>query len=421
MSCTFRRLRVSRPLGESVGLMRVPSATLSLRYQRMLAVLAVLLFFSGVTVWSFDTGLSPLAPNRWLALFGALSLPLLGPAHFVALARAPLFRWAGAYLALTAAWVVLGDPGDIGVIQAQYRLFAVAFLTFALVVFADPRTHTPARRAMAVCVVVNALLNLYDLTHPLAFSRDIGRAAGLYVNANISGAALTLGILLSFGVLRGIARHAFVIMGAVGVAATQSRSAALTLVLALLVLTVGGELRVMRLLVVALAALVIGLVVLWVTGQLAVLAPLVSSGELLQLTRLTSTSGDASVGDFYSTQSRLEFARTAWMTFTNYPLFGGGIGTSGYTHNMYLMHLADHGILGLFIYPSFVLAALAPFRGQDRRMLGAAALALLVWGLFSHNALEEMHTLLAAALAASLSRRTERATTMAATPATVEI
>ncbi|MEP6991118.1 MAG: O-antigen ligase family protein [bacterium] len=396
---------------ESSVLILAPSGTFSVRYQRTLAVLTVLVFFSGVTVWSFDTGLSPLAPNRWLALFAAMSLPLMGPRHFVALARAPLFRWAGAYLAITAAWVLVGDPGDIGVVQAQYRLFAVAFLTFALVVFADPCTHIPARRAMAACVVMNALLNVYDLTHPLAFSRDIGRAAGLYVNANISGAALVLGILLSFGVLRGLARHAFVIVGVVGVLATQSRSAALTLVVALLVLTAGGELRVLRLAGVALVAIVIGVAGLWLSGQLALLAPLVSSGELLQLTRLTSTSGDASVGDFYSTQSRLEYARAAWTSFTNYPLLGGGIGTSGYTHNMYLMHLADHGVLGLFIYPSFVLAAFAPFRGPDRRMLAAAALALGVWGLFSHNALEEMHTLLAAALGASLSRLTVEAPT----------
>lgn len=401
---------------ESSALVLAPAGTFSVRYQRTLAVLTVLLFFSGVTVWSFDTGLSPLAPNRWLALFAALSLPLMGPHHFVALARAPLFRWAGAYLAITAAWVVFGDPGAAGIVQAQYRLFSVAFLTFALVVFADPCTHIPARRAMAACVVVNALLNIYDLTHPLAFSRDIGRAAGLYVNANISGAALTLGILLSFGVLRGTARHALVIVGSVGVLATQSRSAALTLFLALLVLTAGGELRVLRLAGVGLAVIVVAMVALWLSGQLAMLAPLVSSGELLQLTRLTSTSGDASVGDFYSTQSRLEFARAAWTTFTNYPLLGGGIGSSGYTHNMYLMHLADHGVVGLFIYPSFVLAALAPFRGRDQRMLAAAALALAVWGLFSHNALEEMHTLLAAALAASLARFTVQAPTSAAVP-----
>jgi O-antigen ligase len=382
----------------------VSASSLAAQYQRALAVLVVVLFFSGVTVWSFDVGVSPLAPNRWLALFVALSLPLLGPRHVVPLLRSPLLSWVAAYLSLTAAWFVFGDPGEAGVIQAQYRLFGMTFLLLAALVFVDERTHAPARRAMVGCVIAGVLLNVYDLTHPLAFSRDIGRAAGLYVNANISGAALTLGMLLGMGVLRGMTRHAFVVIAGLGVAVTQSRSAALTYVLALLVLAAGRELRVSRLLVAAVAATLLGVAALWATGQLDSLLRLVTSGEILELTRLTSTTGEASEGDFYSTRSRIEVARQAWDTFREYPLLGGGLGASGYTHNMYLMHVADHGIIGLFIYPAFVAAALWPFRGRERRTLVAAGIALLVWGLFSHNVLEEMHTLLAAGLAANLPR-----------------
>ena len=365
---------------------------------------AVLLFFSGITVWSFDMGLSPIAPNRWLGLFVCLVLPLLGSGQLQTVARSPLMVWVSIYLFGTGAWFIFGTPLPAGVVQTQYRLFAATFVMMALVVFADPRTHVPARRAIVGCVLVNVVLNIYDLTHPLAFSPDIGRAAGLYVNANISGVALLVGVLLGFGVLQGFKRHAFVVVGGIGIATTQSRSAALAFALALLLLVMGRELRAARLAVILVGAAALSVAGLALTGQLSALSDLVSSGLLLQQTRLVSISGAANEGDFYSTQQRIDVARNAWETFTRYPLFGGGLGASGYTHNMYLMHAADHGVSGLLIFPGFVLAAFMPFRGAERRTLFAAAAALLIWGLFSHNVLEEMHTLLAAALASSLLR-----------------
>jgi O-antigen ligase len=274
----------------------------------------------------------------------------------------------------------------------------------ALIIFSDERTHRPARIAIAGCVVAAVLLNLYDIFHPLSFSHDIGRAAGLYVNANVSGMAIVLGMILSVGIVTGKKRDGFVVLTGIGVAVTQSRSAALVYLIAVLFLFASRQVSVGRVLGLLLLGLSIAAAVLWLTGRLQGLADVITSGEILQITRLTSASGSETQGDFYSTQSRLQVAEHAWDIFSRDPVRGGGLGSAGYTHNMYLMHAADQGILGLFLFPAFALSAVWGARHDSRRMAAVIAITLLIWGFFSHNVLDEMHTLLCAALAASVAR-----------------
>lgn len=374
-------------------------------YQRAVAVLLVALFFTGVTVWSFDAGVSPVAPNRWVALAAGLTLPFLVPLQAGRAITSRVAAFMVFYIGITAARFLFVEASDAAIVQVQYRLFAMAFLAVALVVFADPRTHRPARLAVVGAVLAGTALNVYDITHPLTFSRDFGRAGGFYVNANVSSMALTLGMLIGIGVTSGLMRHLLVLVTGLGVLLTQSRSGALVYTIAVLVLAIGHEIRLRRLVLLAAAALPVAVAALALSGYLQPLVELVGSGEILRLTRLTSVTGVESEGDFQSTQSRIQVAQHAWETFAAHPLVGGGLGASGYTaHNMYLTHAADHGVLGLLIYPAFVLTFFWDAVRARHAALVAAGVGLLVWGFFSHNVLDEMHMLLGVALASSIAR-----------------
>jgi hypothetical protein len=64
--------------------------------------------------------------------------------------------------------------------------------------------------------------------------------------------------------------------------------------------------------------------------------------------------------------------------------------------------LVDHGVTGFFVIPFLLLSVLW---GLNRRSVDKAVpwlIFMLMWGMFSHNVLEERYILLAVALTASM-------------------
>ena len=64
--------------------------------------------------------------------------------------------------------------------------------------------------------------------------------------------------------------------------------------------------------------------------------------------------------------------------------------------------LVDHGVIGFFIIPFLLLSVLW---GLNRKTIDLAApwlIFMIMWGMFSHNVLEERYILLAVALVASM-------------------
>lgn len=372
------------------------------RFRAALAAAAVLILYSNIAVFLRLKGLSPIAPAVYVVAIGLLAAPVVAMVgNTWQVVWSPLSGWLAAYFALTAicfaATVITPGATEILFVMLQ----GMAYLAMALFLFADPLALRAARQGLIWCILGGVTLNIIDFTHPLVFSPLIGRAAGLYLNPNISAIALTLGMIAAIDEVRARYRTVFVLLVGVGVLLTLSRGGAAGFGVALLGLFLAGRLRWPRL---VMAGVLLFLAV-WGGILLAGAEETVAAGlQQLQGEQMGRLTGQ--VTDF-GTKVRLDVARAGWSEFTSSPLLGAGIGRTflwalpGSTHNMYLRGLAEMGILGGFAFPAAGLCAILGLPG-DRKALGRVFLAVwLVLGMASHNMLEERPELTVLAMLAA--------------------
>src|ERR1700751_4972038 len=83
----------------------------------------------------------------------------------------------------------------------------LGFLVSCVIIFDDAEVLALVKRAVIVATLVGIALNIYCLMHPDAFlvpgmGAISRRPAGLYMNANGSGAALVLGCIIGLTAMR---------------------------------------------------------------------------------------------------------------------------------------------------------------------------------------------------------------------------
>ena len=110
-----------------------------------------------------------------------------------------------------------------------------------------------------------------------------------------------------------------------------------------------------------------------------------------------------------SGDARLEVVIIAWNMLAEHPILGNGIastknlnGLGISTHNVYLLFMAEHGILGFFILPLLVCAVTWHSRGESKDIALAFSVFMLLWGMFSHNVVEERYILMSCSLMAAM-------------------
>ena len=250
-------------------------------------------------------------------------------------------------------------------------------------------------------------LNIYELFNPLTFSTIPGRSSGLYSNVNQSGAALVLGLILSYQVIPDRFKMAYVLITAAGVIPTFSRSAMIgwLLVVAYFFIRAGFRAQIRRLAI--LATICIGVLVSPLWGDIQQSLEQRGTLSLNIVERVQFFTGGSQADD--STTERRAVAGRAWGMFGERPISGWGTGANGRiegfdvgTHNIYLSMIVDHGAIGFFVIPFLLLSVLW---GLNRRSIDIAVpwlLFVLTWGMFSHNVLEERYILLAVGLMTSV-------------------
>lgn len=375
------------------------------KYRTFLAFLSVAVFFTNFSDFSQRMGIIPL---YWIVLFAGLIAPLALPALASGrLEIRPVIWWCAAFLLITIVWYYLSAQTDRSFQEVQTRILSAIFIVMMLFLFARPEDQRSARIGVAFAVLLSVALNVYELFNPMTFSSIPGRSSGLYTNVNQSGAALVLGLIIAYSVVPPRLRMLFVLAVAIGVVTTFSRAAMLGWMMVVVYFMARGGFGVAHLR----RALVFGVVVVaflvspfWSNLE----ASLQERGTLTMdvVQRLSFFGGNA---EDDSTTERTGVAKYAWSLFGERPLTGHGTGASRQfeqyevgTHNIYLSMMVDHGIIGLFIAPAMVLLAIWGARRESIDVVLPFAAFLALWGLFSHNVLEERYILLSVALVASL-------------------
>jgi O-antigen ligase len=342
-------------------------------------------------------------------------------------AREPVVIWFVAYVFSGLVWLLIaGDFGDQE--NRQWRLRLLAFFVFSVaLILISQSNHRLVSKMIIACVLLASLNNWIDFVLPFAFVpadseySNPGRGAGLYINANEAGMAVIVMTIAALPFIGMRFRAPLLVAMLLGTFPTFSRSAML---FALVVVILAIALRQFD---------KKQLVVLGILGPALAMAAWnlfeyrSGSGEINVENvqeRLDFFSSVGEAGDHSATERRY-VAELAWEMFADSPFVGNGLGTTlgAYygrgTHNMYLMLLAEQGILGGALYLALVLILLhrgwTIFRSAtsiERRDVGVALFLLgallTTMGMFSHNLLEQPSTQFVLAFLVSAAWATKR-------------
>ena len=374
-------------------------------YRKFLVIFAVGIFFTNIADFSIKYGLIPLL---WIGLFAVVSAPaVLSGLAYSRIPVQPIIFWSAFYVAISILWYYHSPQDEFAFQEVQTRIVSVIFLVLALIVFNGPDLQRLAQKWIAGAVLLATALNIYELFNPMTFSTIPGRSSGLYNNVNQSGAALVLGLILSYQVIPDRFKMAYVGITALGVIPTFSRSAMIgwMLVVGYFFVRAGFRAQIRRLSILAVVCVGVLFSPLWGDIQYSLQQRGVLTLNIVERVQFFTGGGR---GDD-SSNERKAVATRAWELYGERPVTGWGTGASrrieGFdvgTHNIYLAMLVDHGVIGFFISPFLLLSVLW---GLNRKTIDLAApwlIFMIMWGMFSHNVLEERYILLAVALMASM-------------------
>ena len=376
------------------------------------AILLALLFLTNWPTYHHIILGGPV-PLIYYLIFSVLVIPLLAirsrALRFVL--REPLVTWFVIYTVSGLLWLLLaGEFVDEESRQWRLRFLALCVFLISLAFTSGANSRTVST-IILTCMVIASVNNWLDFLFPFSFVpqgseySNPGRGAGLFVNANQAGmAVIAMGIAaLPFAKMR--FRALILVTVLVGVLPTFSRSAIAFAVIVSALAIVLGQVNRRQLLL--MAALIPPLVVIvWQGHEYGA-----SSGDVNLKNIEERLEFFASVGEALddSASERRQVAAIAWRMFGDSPLLGNGIASTAAayygrgTHNMYLMLLAEQGVLGGVLYLSFVLILLSKgsrllrtAESQEHKDVGSALLLMsayfAVFGLFSHNVLEDPST-----------------------------
>jgi O-antigen ligase len=392
-------------------------------YQATLAIGSVLVFFTFIDVYFFGIGKLP-APVVSISLFIGAGFLLLVFTRFAILKYMPseLIIWCAGYLAISlfSFQVAVSFYAEYPFVdeafpEVRIRILSEAFLIIMYLIFAKyPKIQNLTRVAICLAVLLAVFNNIREVSDPLAFQglNGSGRAAGYFIDPNRAGCALMLGMIFGMGIIPRQLRIPFALLVIFGIFLTFSRGAILGWFIVMAIFIQSGVIPRKQ-------------VLFWVVGIttiILVLGPVLSNLDLNELQRLGLIKVDiknitgrlewfqnpvANRDD--SGDSRLEVVITAWNMFVEHPILGNGIASTKNlnnwgisTHNMYLLFLTEHGILGIFILPLLVYAVTWNSRGESKHIALAFSAFILLWGLFSHNIVEDRSILIIFSLMAAM-------------------
>ncbi len=386
-------------------------AGLAHRYSASLAIALVAIAFSNAALYLFQSGIVVQPPFWWLAALGGLAAPMaIQYARSLRVPVAPLLGWLAFYFVLTVSWFAMFPATPEADFELRRRLQSIGYICLVWLIVQQPGALAVVRWAILAATMFACVVNWFEFFHPGVFSLTTGRAAGLYMNPNSSGAALLFGMLVSIHLLNVRWRAVFVFAIGLGILATFSRAAlagwsAVAASLMLEELRSAGIARLFTKLIAIgtlVAVVVVSILYNLNPEQSAALGDVVAD-------RLGSFMSEDARDDT-STSERRELTDQAMESIGQRPWFGAGLGTNRFldreagSHNQYLDLMVQHGITGVLVLPLLAVALIYGSRRPARADAMRFAFLLLFLGFFSHNMLDERYLLAAVVVQAAIGR-----------------
>jgi O-antigen ligase len=395
-------------------------------YQAALAIGSILVFFTFIDVYFFGIGKLPI-PLVSIGLFIGAGFLLLVFTRFALIKFIPseLIVWCVGYLAISlfSFMFVLCVYGEYSFIEEAFpelrtRFLSVFFLILMCLIFSRySKIQNLTRVAICIAVLLAVFNTIHELSDPLVFqgfqgSNGSGRPAGYYINPNRTGRALILGMIFGVGILPKQLRIPFALLVFFATFLTFSRGSILGWFIIMIFFIQSHTIPRKQLL-------------FWILGIVSiilVLGPIISNIDLNELQRSGLIKVDIKnlterlewfqnpvANKEESGDSRVGVVITAWNMFVEHPILGNGIASTKNlnnwgisTHNMYLLFLTEHGILGIFILPLLVYVVTWHSRGESKHIALAFSSFMLLSGLFTHNIVEERPILISFSLMAAM-------------------
>lgn len=385
----------------------------------LFAAFNVILYFTYSYLWFWqEAKISPVKPLYWyLFTIGAGVVFVL--VQFWGTFRMPrgsslrLIMWGLIVVAMTSLSYIFVSERDEVALQVLIKATeAMALLLMFVLIFRDEKVARAATYALLIAVIGGVVLNYADFfTHGrLHMSFVDGRAAGMYVNPNISGQMLVFGMVLSVFLLPKHLRFVYCLLVASGVFLTFSRGAIVLWAVAMFFLAWEDTFTLSRIP----SLLGMGLLIALLATSLVAgdwLVAFKSSGLKQYLTSNTENRIGRSFmeQDDYSARSRMLVARQGLQMFLEKPILGYGVGstqklaTRVSTHNMYLLLGAEQGIVGV----AYLLALPLILWATGTSVGKISAILYALSGMFTHNNLDSpaMQVVLALAVVGAVVMR----------------
>lgn len=263
------------------------------------------------------------------------------------------------YALMISAQYALSNLSSLANVREAYieKMQFVVLTVSSLITFALCKDLRLILKALLLVVLLSCAINLVEFFSPEMLPWRMtsvpGRAAGFFVNPNVSAFMIVSPIPLLFGRLQNAKRLFYYAITFAGMFVTFSRGGWALWLAAVFITEVGRKNRkAFRLtansmvwICLAIIAIVVFVILLSELSSFALtqLSPNLDSNTS---TRLRLLSND-------TTMSRLELVRQGWNAFLSSPLFGRGV---GYTwqweygesvHNMLVLMLAEQGLIGI--------------------------------------------------------------------------
>jgi O-antigen ligase len=317
--------------------------------------------------------------------------------------KLPIFYWIIFYLSLILLYFIVNNHLDV--LELRKEIFALVFFLCLVIIMSYDEDLTLTKKAILIATLIAIFNNIYEFFNPFVFYSEgselkiIGRSAGFYVNTNIAGEAIVLGLLLSFSVVSKKFKYIFLSICFLGILVTFSRTAIFGFFLVVFFFMKNNEIN-----------RTFGLTVVLTLGiSIVLLFPFLE--DFLQtffgsdaqnlINRLNFFTGSNTVD--FSQKERTQVALSAFNLFADNLPFGAGLGVTEHwqyrvgAHNMYLTFMAEFGFIGIFLYPGLILSASYKAYKINHPLSKPFILYMLIIGFTTHNVLDAYHLLIALA------------------------